>query len=115
MPGENRGVFMVVSGVGIGGGTRTIFAARVAGMDKVRSASTARVLPKATTLIPVKAQTPKGVSGGAVGAGGKIQPNPTANDFSQFKLDRQLGFEQVQDGLRGQFTVGGVCGKRAGF
>jgi len=106
---------MVVSGVGIGGGTRTIFAARVAGMDKVRSASTARVLPKATTLIPVKAQTPKDIGGGAVGVGGKIQPNPTANDFNQFVLGGQLGFKQVQDGLRGQLTVGAVRGKSAGF
>ena len=84
-------------------------------MDVVRSASPARVLPEAATLIPVEAQTPKGIGGGAVGAGGKIQPNPTANDFNQFVLGGQLGFEQVQDGLRGQLTVGVVGGEGAGF
>jgi hypothetical protein len=113
MPVKNGVVFMAISGVR--NGTRTIFAARVARMDKVRGASPARVLPKATALIPVKAQTPKGVGGGAVGAGGKIQPNPTANDFSQFVLGGQLGFEQVQDGLRGQLTVGAVRGEGASF
>ena len=84
-------------------------------MDVVRRARTARVLPEATTLIPVKAQTPKGVGGGAVAAGGKIQPNPAANDFNQFVLGGQLGFKQIQDGLRGQLTVGAVRGKGAGF
>jgi hypothetical protein len=74
------------------------------------------VLPEATALIPVEAQTPKDIGGGAVGAGGKIQPNPTANDFNQFVLGGQLGFEQVQDGLSGQFPVGVVNGNAfAGF
>ena len=106
---------MVISGVKGESRTRAVFAARVARMDVVRSASPARVLPDATALIPVKTQTPKGIGGGAVGAGGKIQPNPTANDFNQFVLGGQLGFEQVQDGLRGQLTVGAVRGKSAGF
>jgi hypothetical protein len=115
MPGKSGVVFMVVSSVKIGGGARTVFAARVARMDKVRGARTARVLPKTTALIPVKTQTPKGVRGGTVTAGGKIQPNPTANDFSQFVLGGQLGFQQVQDFLQGQFTVGGVRGEGASF
>jgi hypothetical protein len=106
---------MVVSGVKGEGRARAVFAARVAGMDVVRSASPARVLPEATALIPVKAQTPKGIGGGAVAAGGKIQPNPTANDFRQFVLGGQLGFQQVQNLLQGQFTVGGVRGKGACF
>ena len=84
-------------------------------MDVVRSASPARVLPDATALIPVKTQTPKDIGGGAVGAGGKIQPNPTANDFSEFVLGGQLIFEQVQDFLRGQLAVGAVGGEGAGF
>ena len=115
MPGKSGVVFMVISGVEGESRARTVFAARVARMDVVRSASTARVLPDATALIPVKTQTPKGVGGGTVTAGGKIQPNPTANDFNEFVLGGQLGFEQVQDGLRGQFTVGAVRGKRACF
>jgi hypothetical protein len=115
MPGKSGVVFMVVSGVKGEGRARTVFAARVAGMDIVRSARPARVLPEATALIPVKAKTPEGIGGGAMGAGGKIQPNPTANDFNQFVLGGQLGFQQVQDGLRGQFTVGAVRGKGAGF
>ena len=115
MLGKSGVVFMVISGVQGGNGTRTIFASRVARMDVVRRARTARVLPEATALSPVKAQTPKGIGGGAVGAGGKIQPNPAANDFNQFVLGGQLGFKQIQDGLRGQLTVGAVRGKSAGF
>ena len=107
---------MVISGVeGGGGGTGAVFAARVARMDKVRGASPARVLPKATALIPVETQTPKGVRGGTVAAGRKIQPYPPANDFSQFVLGGQLGFKQVQDRLRGQFAVGSVSGEGASF
>jgi len=106
---------MVVSGVEGGGGTRTVFAAGVAGMDEIRGARAARMLPKTTALIPVETKTPKGIGGGAVAAGGKIQPNPTANDFRQFALGGQLGFEQTQDRLYGQFAVGGVGGEGAGF
>jgi len=115
MPGKSGVVFMVILGVEGEGRAGAVFAARVARMDVVRSASPARVLPEATALIPVKAQTPKDIGGGAVGVGGKIQPNPTANDFNQFVLGGQLGFEQVQDGLRGQLTIGAVRGKSAGF
>jgi len=115
MPGKNGVVFMVISGGEVADGTGTVFAAWVARMDKVRGASTARMLPKATALIPVETQTPKGVRGGAVAAGGKIQPYPTANDFSQFVLGGQLGFKQVQDRLRGQFAVGSVSGEGASF
>ena len=106
---------MVGSGIKAGGRTRAILAARVAGMDVVRSASPARVLPEATALIPVKAKAPKDIGGGTVTAGGKIQPNPTSNDFSQFKLGGQLGLKQAQDRLRGQFPVGEAGGKGAGF
>ena len=106
---------MVISGVEVGGRTRTVFAARVAGMDVIRSARPARVLPETTALIPVKAQTPEGVGGGSVAAVGEIQPNPTANDFGQFVLGGQLVFEQVQDCLCGQLAVGAVGGKGACF
>ena len=79
-----RGVaFIVISGVKVGGRARTVFAARVAGMNGVRGASAARVLPETAALVPVKAQTPKGIGGGAVAAGGKIQPNPPPHNFSQ--------------------------------
>jgi len=115
MPGKVEIVFIIVSGVKGLGGTRTIFAAWVAGMGVIRGTRAARVLPKTTALIPMETQTPKSVGGGAVAAGGKIQPNPTANDFSQFVLGGQLGFEQVQDCLGGQLTVGAMGGEGAGF
>jgi hypothetical protein len=97
-PGKSGVVFMAISGVEGGNRTRTVFAARVAGMDVVRGAKAARVLPKTAAFVPMKAQTPKGIGGGAVGTGRKIEPNPTANDFRQFVLRGQLGFEQVQNG-----------------
>jgi hypothetical protein len=106
---------MVGSGVKGGNGTRTELLARVAGMDVVRSARAARMLPETAALIPMEAKTPKDIGGGAVGAGGKVQPNPLSDDFRQFVLGGQLGFKQSQDGLRGQFAVGGVRGKGAGF
>lgn len=84
-------------------------------MSVVRGTRAAGVLPQATALVPVKAQTPKGIGGGTMAAGGKIQPNPTANDFRQFVLGGQLGFEQVQDCFGGQFTVGAVGSEGAGF
>jgi hypothetical protein len=73
------------------------------------------MLPQTTALIPMKAKTPKGIGGGAVGAGGKIQPNPAANDFRQFVLFGQLGFEQVQDGLRRQLPICRMSGEGASF
>ena len=53
-------------------------------------------------------QTVKGIGGGAVTGFGKFQPYPFAYDFRQFVLVRQFSFEQVQNGLRGQFAVGVV-------
>ena len=113
--GKRGVVFMVFSGVEVGGKARTVFAARVAGMDRVRRASAAGVLPETAALIPVEAQTPERVCGGAVAADGKIQPNPPTYNLGQFVLPGQLGFEQVQDELRGQFAVGVVRGEGAGF
>ena len=115
MPGKSGVVFMVISGVDGEGRARTVFAARVAGMDGVRGARAARVLPETAPLVPVKPQTPEGICGGTVAAGGKIQPNPPAHNFRQFKLLGQLGLQQAQDSLCGQFAVGVVRGKRAGF
>jgi hypothetical protein len=83
---------MVFSGVEGGSETGAVFAARVARMGIVGSTSPARMLPEATALIPVKAKTPKDIGGGTVGAARKIEPNPAANDFSQFVLLGQLGF-----------------------
>lgn len=104
-----------MSGVEGGGKLRTEFAAWVAGMNGVRSTRPARVLPETAALIPVKAQTPEGVGGYAMRAGRKIQPNPPPHDFSQFILLGQLSFEQIQDGLCGQFAIGFVRGEGAGF
>ena len=50
-----------------------------------------------------------------MGAAGKIEPNPAANDFRQFILLGQLGFQEAQNSLRGQFAVAGVRGEGAGF
>ena len=99
---------MVGSSVKGGNGARTEFLARVARMNEIRSKRPARVLPEATALIPMEAQTPEGISGGGVLAGGKVQPYPLPNDFSQFVLLRQLGFQQSQNGVRRQFPVGAV-------
>lgn len=106
---------MVSSGVEVGGKARTVFAARVAGMDGVRRARAARVLPETAALIPVKAQTPEGIGGGSVGADGKLQPNPPAHNLGQFVLVRQLSFEQSQNRRCGQFAVGIARGAGASF
>jgi hypothetical protein len=95
---------MVGSGVKGGNGTGTKLFARVAGMNEIRSARTTGVLPQAAALTPVKTKTPKGISGGSVARGGKIQPNPSPDNFRQFVLVGELGFEQVQNGLDGQFA-----------
>ena len=108
-------VFMVISGVEGGDGTGTVFAARVARMDVEKVAKTARVLPKTAALVPMKAKTPKGIGGGAVGTDRKIEPNPAANDFRQFVLGGQLGFEEGQNGLRRQFPICRMIGEGASF
>ncbi len=84
-------------------------------MTVIRSASPARVLPETTALIPMKAKTPKDIGSGTVRMAGKIEPNPAANDFRQFILVGQLGFQEAQNGLCGQFPVAGVRGEGAGF
>lgn len=108
--GEKDVVFMVGSGVEVGGKARTVFAARVAGVDGVRRARAARVLPEATALIPVKAQTPEGFGDGAMSPGGKLQPDPPAHNLGQFVLLGQLGLEQSQNRQCGQFAVCAVSG-----
>ena len=106
---------MVGSGVKGGNGTGTELLARVAGMNIIRSARSARVLPKAAALIPVETKTPKNISRRTVAARRKVQPNPFPDNLGQFVLLGQLGLQQVQNGLRGQFTVGVVRGEGAGF
>jgi len=96
---------MVGSGVEVGGKARTVFTARVAGVDGVRRARAARVLPETAALIPMKAQTPEGIGDSAMGAGGKLQPNPPAHNLGQFVLLGQLGLEQSQNRQCGQFAV----------
>jgi hypothetical protein len=51
------------------------------------------VLPETAALIPVEAQTPEDIGGGAVATGGKIQPNPSPHNLGQFVLLGQLGFQ----------------------
>lgn len=102
-------------GVEGGGETGAVFAARVAGMDVVGSARPAWVLPEAAALIPMKTKTPKDIGGGAVRLAGKIEPNPAANDFSEFILGGKLGFQQVQDFLQRQFPIRSMGGEGAGF
>ena len=106
---------MAGSSVKGGNGTGTKLLAGVARVDIVRSARAARVLPETAALVPVKPQTPENIGGGSVAAAWKIQPNPPSHDFSQFKLLGQLGLQQVQDCLRGQFAVGVVRREGAGF
>lgn len=84
-------------------------------MRGVRGARAARVLPETAALIPMKAQTPEGISSGAMGTSGKLQPNPPSDNLGQFVLPGQLGFKQIQDGLCGQLAVGLVRDEGAGF
>jgi hypothetical protein len=113
--GKTGVVFMVGSSVKGGNGTGTELLAWVARVDIIRSARPARVLPETTPLVPVKTKTPKDIGGGTMAATRKIQPNTPPQDFSQFKLLGQLGLQQVQNGLRGQFAVGVVRPEGAGF
>jgi len=99
---------MAGSSVNGGDETRAEFLARIAGMDKIRSKRTARVLPEATALIPMETQTPKGISSGGVLSGRKVEPYPLPDDFSQFVLLRQLSLQEAQNRLRRQFPIGVV-------
>lgn len=101
---------MVGSGVEVGGKARTVFAAWVAGMDGVRRARAARVLPETAALIPVKAQPPKRVRRRAVTGLRKIKPDPFPDNFGQFVLLRQLRPQKGQDCLRGKLPVRVVFG-----
>lgn len=88
-PGNVAVVFMAISlssGLNIGGKLAAIFGAGFAGMRRVSRKCAARVLPDATALIPMEAQTVKGVCGGAVGGLRKIQPNPFADNLGKLVL-----------------------------
>jgi len=50
----------------VSGKIAAVFPARVGGMRSIRCKCAARVLPDTTPLIPMKAQTPERVRGGAV-------------------------------------------------
>ncbi len=109
--GEEREVaFMVGSGVEVGGKARTVFAARVAGVDGVRSTRAARVLPETAALIPMKTQTPKRVRRRAVTGLRKIKPDPFPDNLGQFVLLWQLRPQKGQDFLRGKLPVRVVFG-----
>lgn len=75
-------------------------------MNEVRSEGPAWVLPETAALIPVKPQTPESISRESVLAGRKVQPYPFPDDFSQFVLLGQLCFQQAQNRLCRQLTVG---------
>src|ERR1039457_8392 len=100
--------FFLSSGFHVGGKITAVFGARVVGVRGVRRTRSARVLPDATALIPMKAQTPKGVCGGAVAGLWKIQPNPFADNLGKLVLAWQFSFQQSQNLLGGQFAVGVV-------
>ena len=99
---------MAGSSVNGGNGTRTELLARVAGMDKIRRKRPARVLPQATTLIPMETQTPESIGSGCVLSGRKIQPYPLTDDFSQLVLLWQLSLQEAKNRLRWQFPIGVV-------
>ncbi len=111
MLGKMAVVFMAISlssGLNLGGKLAAIFGAGFAGVRRVGRKCAARVLPNATALIPVEAQTVKRVCGGAVRGLRKIQPNPFADNLGKLVLARQFPFQQSQNLLRGQFAVGVV-------
>src|ERR1017187_922584 len=97
--------FSISNGLHVSGEIAAIFGARVGGMRDIRRTSSARMLPDAPTLIPMKAQTPERICGGAVAGRWKFQPNPFANDFRQFVLLRQLRPQEIQNFLRRQCAV----------
>src|ERR1017187_5326218 len=99
------------SGFHIGGKITAVFGARVVGVRGIGRTRSARVLPDATALIPMKAQTPKSIRGGAVAGGGKLQPNPLADNLGQFVLLRQLRPQEIQNFLRRQFAARAMLGK----
>jgi len=63
------------------------------------------MLPDAAALVPMEAQTPERIRGGAMAGGGEINPNPLADNLGQFVLAGQLRLQQVQNCLRPQFAV----------
>ena len=110
-PGKVAVVFMTIflsSGLNIGGKLAAVFGAGFAGMRCVRHKCAARVLPDATALIPMEAQTVKGVRGGAMAGLRKFQPYPFADNLGKLVLAGQFPFQQSQNLLRRQFTVGVV-------
>src|ERR1019366_2738701 len=100
--------FFLSSGFHVGGKLAAVFGAGFAGVRRVRRKCATRVLPDATALIPMKAQTVKGVCGGAVAGLWKIQPNPFADNLGKLVLAWQFPLQQSQNLLRGQFAVGVV-------
>jgi len=103
-----HGSFSLSSGLHVGGKIGAVFAARVLGVRGVRRTRPARVLPHATALIPMEAQTVKRVRGSAVAGLGKLKPYPFADNLGQFVLLRQLRPQVIQNLLRRQFAVGVV-------
>src|ERR1039458_7083689 len=103
--------FFLSSGLHVGGKITAVFGARVVGVRGIRRTCPARMLPDATALIPMETQTPERIRGGAVAGGGKLQPNPLADNLGQFVLLRQLCPQEIQNFLRRQFAVGVVLGK----
>jgi len=67
-----------------------IFGTRVGVVRGVRCKNAAGVLPDATALIPMEAQTEKSIRGSAMAGRWKLQPNPIAYNFGEFVLVRQL-------------------------
>jgi hypothetical protein len=107
-PGKVAVQFMAVflsSGLDVGGKIAAIFGARVFGVRGERGTRAARVLPDAPALIPMKAQTPECVRGGAVAGLWKLQLNPLADNLGQLVLAGQLRLQQIQNRLRRQFAV----------
>ena len=99
------GVRFVLSWCHVGGKIAAVFGAWVFGMRSVRRTRAAGVLPDAAPLIPMEAQTVKGIGRRPVAGLGKLQPNPSADNFGQLVLVRQFFLEQIQNFLRGQFAV----------
>src|ERR1035437_8429666 len=77
---------LLSNGFHVGGEIAAIFGARVGGVRGVGRKCAARMLPDAPALVPMEAQTPERICGGAVAGRWKFQPNPFANDFRQFVL-----------------------------
>jgi len=101
-------VFIDSGGQNIGGEIAAILGAGVGGMTAKRVKPAARMLPDATPLIPMEAQSPKHTCQTGLARWRNVQPDPFADNLGNFILPRQLRPQAVQDRFGVQSAVGAM-------